>query len=200
VHFERYDPVTAGWSRQPEPEDSRYRQSAGSTLWCLKNQTAAEADKSGSSLEYGGSSKRLRQAAFIVAKTVPGGRTMKATCGLFQSRPAVFMPFVSDASSPLLIAVSYSLKPPGVVAFVSSCSSEQMEWRMQKSEHRLLIIGGCMSSIAVTRFTPAAEVISNILNWVCPECGGRMGGEEGLEFKCQGRCRTDWRELWNSVR
>jgi tRNA(Ile2) C34 agmatinyltransferase TiaS len=57
-----------------------------------------------------------------------------------------------------------------------------------------------MSSITLTRFTPTAEVVSNILNWVCPECGGRMGGEEGLEFKCQGRCRTDWRELWDSVR
>jgi hypothetical protein len=53
-----------------------------------------------------------------------------------------------------------------------------------------------MSSITLTRCTPTAEVVSNILNWVCPECGGRMGGQEGLEFKCQGRCRTDWRELW----
>jgi len=57
-----------------------------------------------------------------------------------------------------------------------------------------------MSSVTLTRFQPTAEVISNILNWVCPECGGRMGGEEGLEFRCQGRCRTDWRGLWHSVR
>jgi len=25
-----------------------------------------------------------------------------------------------------------------------------------------------------------------------------MGGP-GLEFKCQGRCRMDWRAVWNSV-
>jgi len=44
----------------------------------------------------------------------------------------------------------------------------------------------------------SAEVISGILNWVCPECGGRMGGH-GKEFKCQGECRTDWRQIWERV-
>jgi tRNA(Ile2) C34 agmatinyltransferase TiaS len=39
------------------------------------------------------------------------------------------------------------------------------------------------------------EVISGILNCVCPECGGRMGGA-GKEFKCQGECQTDWRQTW----
>lgn len=39
------------------------------------------------------------------------------------------------------------------------------------------------------------DIISDILNWVCPECGGPMGGRT-QEFKCQGECRTDWRELW----
>ena len=39
------------------------------------------------------------------------------------------------------------------------------------------------------------DIISGILNWVCPECGGRMGGR-AKEFKCQGECRTDWREAW----
>jgi hypothetical protein len=38
-------------------------------------------------------------------------------------------------------------------------------------------------------------IISGILNWVCPECGGRMGGR-AKEFKCQGECLTDWREVW----
>jgi hypothetical protein len=38
-------------------------------------------------------------------------------------------------------------------------------------------------------------IISGILNWVCPECGGRMGGRT-REFKCQGKCRTDWRDVW----
>ena len=39
------------------------------------------------------------------------------------------------------------------------------------------------------------DVISGILNWVCPGCGGRMGGL-GKEFKCQGECLTDWRLIW----
>jgi len=42
---------------------------------------------------------------------------------------------------------------------------------------------------------PNADVISGILNCVCPECGGRMG-ERGNEFKCQGECLTDWRQTW----
>jgi tRNA(Ile2) C34 agmatinyltransferase TiaS len=40
-----------------------------------------------------------------------------------------------------------------------------------------------------------ADVISGILNCVCPECGGRMG-ERGREFKCQGECLRDWRPTW----
>jgi tRNA(Ile2) C34 agmatinyltransferase TiaS len=40
-----------------------------------------------------------------------------------------------------------------------------------------------------------ADVVSGILNWVCPECGGRMGGP-GKEFKCQGKCQMDWRQVW----
>jgi hypothetical protein len=39
------------------------------------------------------------------------------------------------------------------------------------------------------------EIISGILNWVCPECGGRMGGP-AKAFKCQGQCLRDWREVW----
>jgi tRNA(Ile2) C34 agmatinyltransferase TiaS len=39
------------------------------------------------------------------------------------------------------------------------------------------------------------DVISDILNCVCPECGGRMG-EPGQEFKCRGECLTDWRPVW----
>jgi tRNA(Ile2) C34 agmatinyltransferase TiaS len=39
------------------------------------------------------------------------------------------------------------------------------------------------------------DIISDILNWVCPGCGGRMGGRT-QEFKCQGECRTDWRDVW----
>jgi hypothetical protein len=39
------------------------------------------------------------------------------------------------------------------------------------------------------------DVISDILNCVCPQCGGRMG-EPGKEFKCRGECLTDWRPVW----
>ena len=41
----------------------------------------------------------------------------------------------------------------------------------------------------------SSVVVSGILNCVCPECGGRMGGA-GKEFKCQGECLTDWRRAW----
>jgi hypothetical protein len=40
-------------------------------------------------------------------------------------------------------------------------------------------------------------IISGIVNWVCPECGGRMGGQ-AKEFKCQGECQTDWHRVWES--
>jgi hypothetical protein len=39
------------------------------------------------------------------------------------------------------------------------------------------------------------DIISGILNWVCPACGGPMGGST-KEFKCQGECLTDWRGVW----
>jgi tRNA(Ile2) C34 agmatinyltransferase TiaS len=44
----------------------------------------------------------------------------------------------------------------------------------------------------------SAAVISGILNCVCPDCGGSMGGA-GEEFKCQGECQTDWRPLWEQL-
>jgi len=43
-----------------------------------------------------------------------------------------------------------------------------------------------------------AGYISAILNWVCPECGGPMGGRT-KEFMCQGRCGKDWRTVWEST-
>jgi hypothetical protein len=44
----------------------------------------------------------------------------------------------------------------------------------------------------------SAELISGIVNCVCPECGGRMG-ERGREFECQGECMTDWRQAWEQA-
>jgi len=46
-------------------------------------------------------------------------------------------------------------------------------------------------------FVSAAH-LSAILNLVCPECGGPMGGRSKV-FQCQGRCGTDWRSVWESV-
>ena len=48
------------------------------------------------------------------------------------------------------------------------------------------------------RTRSGADVISGILNCVCPECGGRMG-ERGKEFRCQGECLTDWRPTWEQA-
>lgn len=55
-----------------------------------------------------------------------------------------------------------------------------------------------MKQISLSTGKTAVDVVSGILNWVCPECGGRMGGR-GKEFKCQGECQTDWRRIWERV-
>lgn len=56
-----------------------------------------------------------------------------------------------------------------------------------------------MSVMRLSRLKTTRELISGILNWVCPECGGRMGGR-GEEFKCQGACQIDWRQFWEGSR
>jgi tRNA(Ile2) C34 agmatinyltransferase TiaS len=62
----------------------------------------------------------------------------------------------------------------------------------------ILIREASMQSIRYSRVKASADVISGILNCVCPECGGRMGGR-GKEFKCQGQCQIDWRQTWELV-
>jgi tRNA(Ile2) C34 agmatinyltransferase TiaS len=62
----------------------------------------------------------------------------------------------------------------------------------------ILIREVSMQSIRYSRVKASADVISGILNCVCPECGGRMGGR-GKEFKCQGQCQIDWRQTWELV-
>jgi hypothetical protein len=52
-----------------------------------------------------------------------------------------------------------------------------------------------MAFIRLSSFKATEDVVSNILNWICPECGGRLGGR-GKEFKCQGECQNDWRPVW----
>lgn len=55
-----------------------------------------------------------------------------------------------------------------------------------------------MAFMRLSSFQATKEVHSSILNWVCPECGGRMGGR-GNEYKCQGECQTDWRQIWKRI-
>jgi hypothetical protein len=38
----------------------------------------------------------------------------------------------------------------------------------------------------------SANLISSIINLVCPQCGGRMS-----EYQCEGRCRRNWFMEWN---
>jgi len=38
---------------------------------------------------------------------------------------------------------------------------------------------------------PNAQIISSIINLVCPQCGGRMS-----EFQCEGKCRRNWLAEW----
>lgn len=52
-----------------------------------------------------------------------------------------------------------------------------------------------MAFIRLSSVKTIGDMVSNILNWICPECGGRMGGR-GKEFKCQGECQMDWRITW----
>ncbi len=44
-----------------------------------------------------------------------------------------------------------------------------------------------------------AELLSAILNMICPDCGGPMGGRS-KEFKCRGQCGKDWRPEWERLR
>ena len=39
--------------------------------------------------------------------------------------------------------------------------------------------------------TNTRAMLSAIINQVCPQCGGRM-----MEFRCQSKCRKDWRWEW----
>lgn len=55
-----------------------------------------------------------------------------------------------------------------------------------------------MRFVRLSAIKATADVVSGILNWVCPECGGRMSGRE-KEFKCQGKCQLDWRQVWERV-
>ena len=48
-----------------------------------------------------------------------------------------------------------------------------------------------MSAAATLPGESNAQIISSIINLVCPQCGGRMS-----EFQCEGRCRRNWLAEW----
>jgi tRNA(Ile2) C34 agmatinyltransferase TiaS len=56
----------------------------------------------------------------------------------------------------------------------------------------------CMELMMRQSARAMADVMSGILNLVCPDCGGRLGGP-GKEFRCQGKCQTDWRQVWEGL-
>jgi hypothetical protein len=65
--------------------------------------------------------------------------------------------------------------------------------RLRSLVDQTLLVRRKMALLRWSSFKETADLVSSILNWVCPECGGRMGGH-GYEFKCQGECQTDWAE------
>ena len=48
-----------------------------------------------------------------------------------------------------------------------------------------------MSTIESMPEESCDRIISSIINWVCPKCGGHM-----IEFQCCGRCRRNWLPEW----
>src|SRR5580698_3230354 len=71
--------------------------------------------------------------------------------------------------------------------------------RCARSEARGQAVDGSLPVMEVgMQVTVRSEVISSILNCVCPDCGGSMGAT-GEEFRCRGECQTDWRPLWEQL-
>jgi hypothetical protein len=44
-----------------------------------------------------------------------------------------------------------------------------------------------------------ANLISAIVNCVCPACGGASGVRKN-QFQCRGECGKDWRLVWDNAR
>jgi hypothetical protein len=85
-----------------------------------------------------------------------------------------------------------SVNTAGAVCWVATrrCRSPFIESSLKEVRMQFIRLGAAKAS---------SDLISGILNCVCPECGGSMGGV-GREFKCQGQCQTDWRQIWERVR
>lgn len=48
-----------------------------------------------------------------------------------------------------------------------------------------------MSIMETTPGQISDRIISSIINWVCPKCGGYM-----MDYQCCGRCRRNWLPEW----
>jgi len=48
-----------------------------------------------------------------------------------------------------------------------------------------------MKTLDVMPAESSANLISSIINLICPQCGGRMS-----EYQCEGRCRRNWFMEW----
>lgn len=51
-----------------------------------------------------------------------------------------------------------------------------------------------MKTLDVMPGESSANLISSIINLVCPQCGGRMS-----EYQCEGRCRRNWFMEWANL-
>ena len=51
--------------------------------------------------------------------------------------------------------------------------------------------GATMTASATLPGESNAQILSSIINLVCPQCGGRMS-----EFQCEGRCCRNWLAEW----
>ena len=51
-----------------------------------------------------------------------------------------------------------------------------------------------MSAVDMLPGESSSQIISSIINLVCPQCGGRMA-----EFQCEGRCCRNWLAEWQWV-
>lgn len=53
-----------------------------------------------------------------------------------------------------------------------------------------------------TRVQPHERTVehlrSAILNCICPACGGALSITT-RQFRCQGKCREDWRPIWDRL-
>ena len=103
---------------------------------------------------------------------------------------------ITTKEAALVLSVSQSdLKkqleqpPPSLLEL---CESGRMSRSFTSYESPTRRIADAARSVATSE-----DIISGILNWVCLECGGRVGGRT-KELKGEGPCRKDWRDVRES--